>query len=97
MDTALVSESTEFEARIFTTGTNSLVSPVAITFVGVITISVLILAPLLIGILYSGGVTNLLQRRGDILSFFVPRTTKNQINRRNHRKIKNFIFDKLYL
>ena len=36
--TALVSESTEFEARIFTTGTNSLVSPVAITFVGVITI-----------------------------------------------------------
>ena len=36
--TALVSESTEFGARIFATGTNSLVSPVAITFVGVITI-----------------------------------------------------------
>ena len=34
MDTALVSES-EFEGRIFTT---SLVSPVAITFVGIITI-----------------------------------------------------------
>ena len=36
MDTALVSES-EFEARILTTST-SLVSPVAIIFVGVITI-----------------------------------------------------------